>query len=335
MHELRQRVDVRALQLLELPPLEDQPRQIVGEREFLEHGDGRRRCLGFDVSLQRRQLQLLEEDSRQLLWRVDVERLTGHLENLRVPVGQLALDVLRLSGEGPRVDPHAGALHCREHRHERPLQIAIDRVEPLGGEHRRQVVGKPQGQIGALACVHERRLRWHVGQANRLRAASAQVFLGERFVAQMLERRRLERVPGPRRVEQVAREHRVEADAFESDPVSREYDGVEFDVVSELFDGRIFEQWLERRQRHRRRELRPVVHALVPQRHIPRPGGPRSNRQSDDARGDGRRRIAEDAKSKLPCRAKLFDKSAELCLGCDQPIVLCRRLRGRREFHHQ
>ena len=43
VHQLRQRVDVGALQLHQRAPLENLPRQIVGQRQLLEHLDGRRR----------------------------------------------------------------------------------------------------------------------------------------------------------------------------------------------------------------------------------------------------------------------------------------------------
>ena len=69
----RQRVDVRALELGELPVREDLARQLVRERELLEHGlVGREAGLGL---LGRRQRELLEEDHLQLLGRADVELL--------------------------------------------------------------------------------------------------------------------------------------------------------------------------------------------------------------------------------------------------------------------
>ena len=68
VHELRQRVDVRALQLLQRAPLENEPRQVVRERQLLEHFDGGRRRLGLARSASvAGQLQLVEQDLRQLL----------------------------------------------------------------------------------------------------------------------------------------------------------------------------------------------------------------------------------------------------------------------------
>ena len=167
IHQLRQRVDVGPFQLLQRPPFENQARQVVHQRQLLEHFDRRRGGAGLDVALERRQLQLVEQDPRQLLRRIDVERLAGELEDLVAADRQLTFDVLRLRRERGGIDAHAGALDRREHRNERPLEIAIDAVQPLGCEHRRQPVGQLQRQIGPLAGVGRaprpappRRRRW-------------------------------------------------------------------------------------------------------------------------------------------------------------------------------
>ena len=92
VHELRQGVDVGALQLHQLAPLENLPRQVVGQRQFLEHFDGGRRRARRAGPLQHRQLQLVEQDFRQLLRRVDVELAAGHLEDRRRSLRQLLVD---------------------------------------------------------------------------------------------------------------------------------------------------------------------------------------------------------------------------------------------------
>jgi hypothetical protein len=67
MDEGRQRVDVGALQLRELAIGEDLARQLVRERELLEHGFvGGEAGLG---SLARRERELVEQDRLQLLRR--------------------------------------------------------------------------------------------------------------------------------------------------------------------------------------------------------------------------------------------------------------------------
>ena len=64
--QLRQRIDVRAFQLLQRPPLEDEARQLVREGELLEHFHGGRRGLRLHVPLERGELQFLEQDLREL-----------------------------------------------------------------------------------------------------------------------------------------------------------------------------------------------------------------------------------------------------------------------------
>ena len=124
VHELRQRVDVGALQLVQAAPFENQPRQLVDERQLLEHLDGGRRRSRLAGLLERRQLQLLEQDLAELLRRVDVELLSGELEDARRIARQLLLDVLRLRGQRRAVDPDAGALDVGQHGQERHFQLA-------------------------------------------------------------------------------------------------------------------------------------------------------------------------------------------------------------------
>jgi hypothetical protein len=58
----------------------------------------------------------------------------------------------------------------------------------------------------------------------------------------MLERRLLERMPRPCRVEQVAGEHRVEGQPAERDAVPSEDDQVELQVVADLANALVFEE---------------------------------------------------------------------------------------------
>src|SRR6476620_5271984 len=65
--QLRQRIDVGALQLLKRAPFETEPWKNVPERQLPQYLDRRRSRLGFCVSLQGRELQLVEENRGQLL----------------------------------------------------------------------------------------------------------------------------------------------------------------------------------------------------------------------------------------------------------------------------
>ena len=67
VHELGERVDVGAFQLLERPPFKNQPWQLVPKRELFEHFDRRRRRSCLARPLERRQLELLEENLGELL----------------------------------------------------------------------------------------------------------------------------------------------------------------------------------------------------------------------------------------------------------------------------
>ena len=65
--QLRQRVDVGAFELCQRAPLENQPRQVVRQRQLLEHLDGGRRRARRARALEDRQLQLVEQDLGELL----------------------------------------------------------------------------------------------------------------------------------------------------------------------------------------------------------------------------------------------------------------------------
>ena len=91
-----QRVDVGALELGELAVLDDLGRERMWSGEFFEDvGVGAGAGLGF---LDDRQPQLVEQDFRELLGRVDVERVAGELfdllfellQPLAVPIAELA-----------------------------------------------------------------------------------------------------------------------------------------------------------------------------------------------------------------------------------------------------
>jgi hypothetical protein len=53
---------------------------------------------------------LSKQNLRELLWRVDVERLAREVEDLRARRGQFAIDPLGLSGQRRAIDPDTGAL---------------------------------------------------------------------------------------------------------------------------------------------------------------------------------------------------------------------------------
>ena len=55
----------------------------------------------------------------------------GQLEDARGVAGELSLEVPRLTRERGPIDADAGALHVGQDRHERHLELAIDRLEAI------------------------------------------------------------------------------------------------------------------------------------------------------------------------------------------------------------
>ena len=254
---------------------------------------------------------------------------------------------LRLPGERNPVDAHPRSLHRRQHGDERTLQIAIHLIEPLGDQHGRQSIGELQGEIRTLPRVVQGGLGARLPKPHRLRAAAADVFLGERLVAEMLERRGLERVVGPGGVEQIARQHGVEAKAFEPNAVPREHDDVELQVVPDLLyrgileDGPQYPQHLLRvrpgssRLRRWRGSQEAVLDAgwPMPDRDVPRRPGPRGKCQSDDAGSNRGGTVRQHAQPKAARRAEFTCQRLELVRPRHQAVVFAGRFRGWRELH--
>ena len=167
VHELRQRVDVGALQLLQRAPLEDQPRQVVRRARAPRAPRPRStRVFVLPFRLSAGSCSLSNRISDSCLRRVDVERLAGQLEDLRAARAPArGRRAATAPASAARVDADAGPLHRDEHRNQRPLEVAIDRrraarVTSIG----QQPVGELQREVGALAGVVERRVGGHVGE---------------------------------------------------------------------------------------------------------------------------------------------------------------------------
>jgi hypothetical protein len=92
--ELRQGVDIRALQLHQAAPFENDARQLVRQRELLEHFERRRLCLGLRRPANRLgpHPHLVEEHLRQLLRGIDVELLAGQLVDPRRQAIEVGFD---------------------------------------------------------------------------------------------------------------------------------------------------------------------------------------------------------------------------------------------------
>src|SRR5713101_5541921 len=73
----------------------------------------------------RRELELLEEDPRELLRRAEHELLARELERLRLELLDAVRESRRDLAHAIRVDLDADVLHRREHRGERKLDVVV------------------------------------------------------------------------------------------------------------------------------------------------------------------------------------------------------------------
>ena len=168
IHQRRQRVDVRALELLDAAPLQHEARQLVRERELLEHvlrGRDDARLAGL---LPGREAHALEEDVGELLRRVDVELDAGVRVDALREIVELDLHRSGERRERGRVDLHPGALDRGEHGNQRPLVVAVDRRQPRLVELAHEPRGQAERQVGAFAGVRGERRRRAPRRASRL-----------------------------------------------------------------------------------------------------------------------------------------------------------------------
>jgi hypothetical protein len=130
IHGLRERIDVRALELRELSILHEEHGELVARfRELLEYrrvgGRSRRRLL------EDRKLEALEQNFAELRIRVDVELTTRGFVDLALDSPPFALEAL-LEGREPRdVDLYTRPFEIGEDTDERHLDVAIQLGELL------------------------------------------------------------------------------------------------------------------------------------------------------------------------------------------------------------
>ena len=116
--------------------------------------------------------------------------------------------------------------------------------------------------------------------------------------------------------------------------MTRKHDGVGLQVVADLFERRILEQRLERRERFIHRELRSVVHALMAERKIPRRVRGMRERDADDGRRD-RGAVGEHAQREAARGAQLPHELGQFLGRCHEPVVARGCFGRRRVLHHE
>ena len=150
--QVGQRHEIGVQELRLLAPLLDDVDDRVQVADLLQHA-----CVGRVAGLAAavgRQSQALEEHLAELLRRADHERPARELVAARLElldlVGQLGGDL----GQAVGVDADAGRLHRPQHRHERQLDLLVERGHlPLG-----EALGGPRVQAAdGRSGAHERR----------------------------------------------------------------------------------------------------------------------------------------------------------------------------------
>ena len=131
--ELRQRVDVGALQFRHLAMLDDphrdgRPGPVEGRQLF------ERLLVGAGLVRLRRallhgQLELLEQQFAVLLGRGDVELPAGRLVDLLFDALQLPLHLDAELLQERRIDADAGVLHLGQHADERDFEGVVERAQ--------------------------------------------------------------------------------------------------------------------------------------------------------------------------------------------------------------
>ncbi len=188
-----ERVGIGRFQLLELAPVEDAARQIVGEGELLQHrGVGR---IGAGLALLAAgQAELAEQHVAQLLRRADVELVAGEDIGLALVLGH-ALREIR--GEGVQrlaVDLDALPLHLGDDRRERPLDRLVERGHALADEAPPEQRMQAQHHVGKLGGVVPGLVERGLGEADQRLAAAADVAVLRHLVAEMEARQLVEPV---------------------------------------------------------------------------------------------------------------------------------------------
>ncbi len=258
MHQRRERIEIRALELRELAVLHEQLRErmaLLGE--LAQHRGVRRWTRG--RALDDRQLQLLEENRAQLGVGVDVELLAGLTVDLLLHALAFLSEAFLERREPLAVDRDPRPFHFGEHADEGHLDLLEERCEPVGLELRLEQRAEPERHVGILARVVTRRFDRTFVERNGALPLPAELLEGRHRVIEKLERQHVEPVRAAARIEHVARDHRVEVEAAKLDPHPPQREQIELRVLRRFPDAGILEQLAERRHL-RRVERRKILH---------------------------------------------------------------------------
>ena len=243
--ELRQRVEIRSLQLREMTVLDDLGWKRMEGGQFFEHlliGTGSRLGLAFDG-----ELQLLEEDDLKLLGGVDVELAPSEAVDFGDQFFEPLVQIDRLPPQLVGIDADAGLFDLSQQRDERSFQLPIQIPKALLAQLHSDQIGQPQREIGVLSRVLGDPVDRHVGHALLFFSGADQVGDRDAGRSEILLNQRVEAVRSGSRVKQVVADHRVDVDALgpHMNVVRVQEHQVELEILIDQPQRRAFEDRLE------------------------------------------------------------------------------------------
>ena len=175
--------------------------------------------------LHRRQSQLFKQQLPELLRRVDVELPARIAENQLLTGRDPLREHIAERDQRQLVDEHARRLHPRQHRAERQLHVIIQLLHPLRfqlrGQHR----------------IERRDRRRPREQIRRNRRLAQFLFVREAdLTAAVLHEHPVDRIASLRRIEQIARQRCVKAEALDGQILPQQEPHRLLDVVRHLPD---------------------------------------------------------------------------------------------------
>ena len=279
---LGQLLGVGRAQLREAAVLQDDARQRIALGQLLEHVLGGGGLPGA-CFLAHGQALLVEQDFLQLLGRIEVEGLAGRLVRLDFELGEALCDFAALLFQQPAVHEHAVVLHLEQHRHERLLDLLVDREQGrVLFERGMEDAVQLQRDVRVFGRVLGGPLDRHLVEGDLLRALAGDVLVLDRVDAEVELRAGIHVVARRGRVQHVGLEHRVVAHAGEFDAAALQHVCVVLQVMADLPALRVLEQRLQPRERRRPVELVRRAGVVVRERQVGGLAGLDAERDADD-----------------------------------------------------
>ena len=189
-----------------------------------------------------------------MLGRADIELVADGAKDRLLEIGDAAREIARQLGERRAVDLDPFALHCRDDRHERPLDRLVERRHLVAHQPRLQQHVQAQHSVGALGREVARPLGRHFGKGDQALAGADQLFQRRQLVLAAALYEALDRVVELPAVEHVGHQHRAVI-GRDGDPVARQQVRGGFQVMADLEDPGVFEKRAQAFDRRFQRQI--------------------------------------------------------------------------------